>query len=172
MKRAGAILFVLLMAAGFLKGADNLKINPNLDYSDHNKKQGPLIYGDNMDDGVVKGKPNYIIFYMEKCYNAKRQARITVQMYNKYRDFVHFVVIDTDQPVSAVQKALIQKYCFKVIPHTTLLDKDGNVVFDYTGETDEPTMNGWVSYVVRTSQAESSAQTASAVPPPANSGQN
>ena len=154
MKRGFAILFAFVTAAGLLQAADNLKIAPNLDYSDHNKKQGPLISGDHMSDGVEKGKPNYIFFYMEKCYNAKRQARITVHQYDKYRDFVHFVIIDLNQPVNDVQKALINKYCFRVIPHTTLLDKDGNVVLDYTGETDEPTMNGWVDYIVRTAQAD------------------
>src|SRR5579863_5219146 len=156
MKR-GMLLVALILAAGLARGADNLKINPHLDYSDHNRKQGPLITGDDMDDGVVKGKPNYIYFYMEKCYNAKRQARITVHQYDRYRDFVHFVIIDLDQPVNDVQKALINKYCFKVIPHTTLLDKDGTVVLDYTGETDEPTMAGWVDYIVRTAQGEEQA---------------
>jgi thioredoxin-like negative regulator of GroEL len=162
MKRSWAMLFVALLLAvpSLLESADNLKLNPNLDYSDHNKKQGPLITGDHMTEGVVKGMPNYIIFYFEKCYNAKRQARITVRMYQKYRDFVHFVVVDVDQPVTQVQKDLIQKYCYKIIPHTTILDKDGKVVFDYTGETDEPTMDGWLDYVVRTAQAENQPQQA------------
>ncbi len=156
MKRSCAMLFLGLLLARpcLLKGADNLKLNPNLDYSDHNKKQGPLITGDRMEQGVVKGMPNYIIFYFEKCYNAKRQARITVRMYQKYRDFVHFVIVDVDQPMTEEQKMLRQKYCFKIIPHTTILDKDGNAVFDYTGETDEATMNGWLDYVVREAQAE------------------
>lgn len=152
--RALAVIALLLVAPCLVVGAENLKINPHLDYSDHNKKQGPLITGDDMDSGIVKGVPNYIIFYMEKCYNAKRQARITVHMYNKYRDIVHFVIIDVDQPMTEEMRMLRQKYCFKVIPHTTILDRDGNVVFDYTGETDEATMNGWIDYAVRTSQVE------------------
>jgi len=152
--RALAAMALLLVTPCLLAGAENLKINPHLDYSDHNRKQGPLITGDDMDSGVVKGMPNYIIFYMEKCYNAKRQARITVHMYNKYRDIVHFVIVDVDQPMTEEMRMLRQKYCFKVIPHTTLLDRDGNVVFDYTGETDEATMDGWLDYAVRTSQAE------------------
>jgi len=154
MKRGCATLLVAMLLASpcLLKGSENLKLNPNLDYSDHNKKQGPLITGDHMEEGVVKGMPNYIIFYFEKCYNAKRQARITVHLYQKYRDFVHFVIVDVDQPMTEEMKTLRWKYCFKVIPHTTILDKEGNAVFDYTGETDEATMDGWLDYVVRNAQ--------------------
>jgi len=153
MKRLGAALATafLLAAPCGLKGAENLSIKPGLDYSDHNKKQGPLITGDHMDDGLVEGMPNYIFFYMEKCYNAKRQALITVHMYEKYKGRVHFVVVNLDKPMSQTQKTLKQKYCAEVVPHETILDKKGSVVFDYTGETDQPTLDGWIDYALRVS---------------------
>jgi hypothetical protein len=157
-RRAVMTVACLLAATGCLRGAENLVITPNLDYSDHNKKQGPLITGDHMDDGVVEGMPNYIFFYMEKCYNAKRQALITVHMYEKYKNRLHFVVVDLDKPMSEAQKIAKQKYCNDIIPHETILDQHGTAVFDYTGETDEPTLEGWIKYTLQNSGAAEQAQ--------------
>jgi len=168
MKRGQAVALLALVLAMpcWLKAAENLAINPKLDYSDHNKSQGPLITGEHMEDGAEKGMPNYIFFYMEKCYNAKRQALITVHLYEKYKDRVHFVVVDLNkQPLSEPQKQLRQKYCFGLIPHETLLDKNGSAVFDYTGETDEATLDGWMDYLVRTSRG--GGQQVQAANPPA-----
>ena len=44
--------------------AENLKLNPKLDYSS-DSQDGPLITGDQMDDGAVAGKPNYILIVGE-----------------------------------------------------------------------------------------------------------
>jgi hypothetical protein len=46
--------------------------------------------------GTESGKPNYVIIYGEGCFNSKRQAQRTVELHNKYRSRVHFVVIDLD----------------------------------------------------------------------------
>jgi len=58
------ILMVLILMAAPLWGADNLKLNPRLDYSS-DSLDGPLITGDHMEDGAVSGKPNYIFIYGE-----------------------------------------------------------------------------------------------------------
>ena len=42
--------------------ADNLKLNPRLDY-DSDSQDGPLITGDNSPAGAIKGKVNYIIMF-------------------------------------------------------------------------------------------------------------
>ena len=47
-----------------LRGADNLRLNPRLNYSS-DSQDGPLITGDHMDDGAMQGQPNYVIFYGE-----------------------------------------------------------------------------------------------------------
>ncbi len=47
-----------------LRGADNLRLNPKLNYSS-DSQDGPLITGDHMDDGAMQGQPNYVIFYGE-----------------------------------------------------------------------------------------------------------
>jgi len=151
MKRRGtrAVLALLLALPTALGAADNLVLKPNLDYADHNRKQGRLIMGDNLDDGLAKGVPNYILFYGEKCYNSKRQARATVQMYEKYKGRVHFVIVDLDRLTSPDQKLLRNRYFVGWIPHTTILDKQRHVVFDYTGDTEDGIIDGWLAYTLR-----------------------
>ena len=63
MKRA-LLLFALMALASSAQAADNLKLNPKLDYSS-DSQDGPLITGDNLDAGTAAGKPNYVIFYGE-----------------------------------------------------------------------------------------------------------
>jgi len=75
-----ATLVVGLAATSF--AADNLKLNPNLDYTS-DSQDGPLITGDHMEAGAASGKPTYVIMYGEACYNSKRQARRTVSLYEK-----------------------------------------------------------------------------------------
>lgn len=53
----------LSQSAGF-QAAENLKINPRLNYNS-DSQDGPLITGDNMNDGPAKGKPNYVFMYGE-----------------------------------------------------------------------------------------------------------
>jgi len=151
--RLSAGLALLLAAPWWLSAADNLVINPNLDYSEHNKRQGLLFTGDHMDEGLQEGKINYLYFYIEKCYNAKRQARVTYHMYQKYGDRVHFVPIDLNLYLSSDQMKLARKFLFRSgdIPHTTILDKKGGLVFDFTGEADDTTMAGWLEYALRIS---------------------
>jgi len=151
MKSKGILAVVTLTLAlpVALKAADNLALKPDLDYSDHNKRQGPIILGDHLDDGLAQGMPNYMFFYGEKCYNSKRQARTTVHMYEKYKDRVHFVIVDLDKLESPEQKLLKNKYFIGWIPHTTVLDKNGNVVFDYSGDTVDEVLDGWLAYTLR-----------------------
>ena len=56
-------LSVLLLSSAAL-AAENLRLNPKLDYTS-DSQDGPLITGDHMEDGAVAGKPNYLIFYAE-----------------------------------------------------------------------------------------------------------
>jgi len=56
-------LSVLLLSSAAL-AADNLRLNPKLDYTS-DSQDGPLITGEHMEDGAAAGKPNYLIFYGE-----------------------------------------------------------------------------------------------------------
>jgi len=57
-------VFFLLAAAAALHAAENLHLNPKLNYSS-DSQDGPLLMADHMDEGAVQGQPNYIIFYGE-----------------------------------------------------------------------------------------------------------
>jgi hypothetical protein len=79
------ISWIALSALAF--AGDHLKLNSKLDYTSDSHDR-PLITGEDM--GIVAGKPAYVILYGEACYNSKRQARRTVELYNKYKDAVQF----------------------------------------------------------------------------------
>src|ERR1700757_1610729 len=103
-----AAIGILTLVAGAQAG-ENLHLNSHLDYSS-DSQDGPLITGDHMNEGIVSGKPNYVIIYGEGCFNSKRQAQRTVELYNKYRSQVHFVVIDLDIQRSPEQQKLVKQY--------------------------------------------------------------
>jgi hypothetical protein len=133
------ILLLLMLMAVPLWGAENLKLNSHLDYSS-DSQDGPLITGDHMEDGATAGKPNYIIMYGEGCFNSKRQARRSVNLYQKYKDRVQFVVIDLDQKQSPAQQELLKKYFAGSIPHVVVLDRSGSTVYNSAGEVEESTI--------------------------------
>lgn len=118
-----------------LFGIDNLKLNPHLDYNS-DSLDGALITGDDAQSGFVPGRPNYVIIYGEGCFNSKRQARRTVELYSKYRSSIHFVAIDLSVPLSAEQQELVKKYYKGYIPHVLVLDEHGKPLYNESGEVD------------------------------------
>jgi hypothetical protein len=134
MKRTAFQLSVLLaFMTPTLFGIDNLRLNQKLDYQT-DSLDGPLITGDDAQSGFVPGKTNYVIIYGEGCFNSKRQARRTVDLYNKYRDQVHFVVVDLDVGRSPAQQALVKQYYKGFIPHVVVLNGNGKALYDADGE--------------------------------------
>ena len=132
------VLAVVLFAALAVPShaAENLKLNQHLDYSS-DSQDGPLITGDHLDEGPAAGKPAYIIMYGEGCFNSKRQARRTVELYEKYRGRVQFVVVDIDQKQPAVHKELLEKFFRGKIPHVVVLNREGKAAYNASGEVDE-----------------------------------
>jgi hypothetical protein len=128
--------------------AENLKLNPNLDYTS-DSQDGPLITGDRMEAGVVAGKPAYIILYGEACYNSKRQARRTVSLYDKYKGQVQFLVIDLDRDLSRSQRELREKYYRGNIPHVVVLDRSGVVLYNSAGEVEEKLISSLLDKALR-----------------------
>jgi len=94
-KKTVRLLAFFLLTTPSVFAIDNLKLNQHLNYGS-DSLDGPLIAGTDAQSGFVSGKINYVIMYGEGCFNSKRQARRTVELYNKYRSQVHFVVIDLD----------------------------------------------------------------------------
>lgn len=129
------LLFVTALVAPAL-GAENLKLNLHLDYMS-DSQDGPLITADHMGDGPVAGKPTYVIIYHEGCFNSKRQAQRTVELYGKYRGKVQFVVVDLDQKRSHAQTELVNKFYTGSIPHVVVLDRQEKPVYNAAGEVDE-----------------------------------
>jgi hypothetical protein len=143
MKRTAFQLSVLLaFMTPTLFGIDNLRLNQKLDYQS-DSLDGPLITGDDAQSGFVPGKTNYVIIYGEGCFNSKRQARRTVDLYNKYRDQVHFVVVDLDVRRSPAQQALVKQYYKGFIPHVVVLNGNGKALYDADGEVDSRTIEGF-----------------------------
>jgi hypothetical protein len=138
----------LLAMPALLAAAENLRMSPGLDYM-KNGVQGPLLLGDHMDDVVEQGVPNFIFIYAEFCYNAKRQALRTLELYKDYKQSVHFVVMDLSQPLTPAQMDLFKKYLSASFPHIIILDSLGKPVFDYVGETPVATLFGWLDYSLR-----------------------
>ena len=57
-------LLGLTLLFGLAFAGDHLKINPRLNYSS-DSQDGPLITGENMEEGAVQGKPNFVMIYGE-----------------------------------------------------------------------------------------------------------
>jgi len=141
-----AILVLGLAASTF--AAENLKLNPKLDYTS-DSQDGPLITGDNMEAAAASGKPSYVIMYGEACYNSKRQARRTVSLYEKYKSRVQFVVIDLDGYLSHGQQELRKKYYRGSIPHVVVLDSSGTALYNRAGEVDEAVISSLLDKALR-----------------------
>ena len=133
MSKALAILALAAVVAANAFAADDLRLNQRLDYSS-DSADGPLITGNHFGAGVQSGQPNYIIIYGESCFNSKRQAKRTVDLYEKYKGRVNFVIVDLDIGRSAAQQELLKKYYQGSIPHVVLLDKFGNAIYNSAGE--------------------------------------
>ncbi len=138
MYRTLILTLVLLLTFSMLQvpvnAATILKLNPNLDYSS-DSNDGPLITGNNITDGMIqKGKPAYIIFYHHECYNSKRQAKRTVELYEKYQGKVDFIIFDLDSEISNEQKGLKERYYRNYIPHVTIIGTNGSVLYNRSGE--------------------------------------
>jgi hypothetical protein len=134
-----SLLLTLTVTKSF--AIDNLKLNSQLDYSS-DSLDGPLITGDDAQAGFVAGKTNYVIMYGEGCFNSKRQARRTVELYNKYRNQVHFVVVDLDAKRSPEQQNLVKEFYKGYIPHVVVLDANGNPLYNSSGEVDSKEIEG------------------------------
>jgi hypothetical protein len=148
MMKPFAVLALIAALVATTSAGENLKLNGKLDYSS-DSQDGPLITGDSMDAGVTSGKPAYLIFYGEGCYNSKRQARRTVSLYEKYKGRVQFVIVDLDHSVPTAQQELKRKYYRGYIPHVVVLDASGVALYNQSGEVEEGTISGFLDKALR-----------------------
>jgi hypothetical protein len=59
-----ALVVAGIGGAANLRAAENLRLNPKLNYLS-DSHDGPLITGDHVEDGAVRGKPNYVFMFGE-----------------------------------------------------------------------------------------------------------
>ena len=128
--------------------AENLKLNQHLDYAT-DSQDGQLITGDRLEDGAASDKPTYVIIYGEACFNSKRQARRTVSLYEKYKGKVQFVVVDMDKPRSAAQDELVKRFYKGYIPHVTVLNREGKIAYNASGEVEESDLSKIIDKTLR-----------------------
>ena len=114
--------------------ATDLRLAPELSFSDDSSPNFP-IEGKNLSDGAVATDHATVIFFgTANCWNTAREAERLVQLYPQYKDRIRFVVVDLRNP-SLAQRALIARYYHGYIPTITVIDRNGNVLYDRAGET-------------------------------------
>ncbi|HXN12891.1 MAG TPA: hypothetical protein VN865_07300 [Candidatus Acidoferrales bacterium] len=114
--------------------ATDLRLAPELSFSDDSSPNFP-IEGKNLSDGAVATDHATVIFFgTANCWNTAREAERLVQLYPQYKDKIRFVVVDLRNP-SVAQRALIARYYHGYIPTIAVIDRNGNVLYDRAGET-------------------------------------
>ena len=114
--------------------ATDLKLAPDLSFSDDSSPNFPIA-GKNLSDGSIASDHATVIFFgTANCWNTAREAERLVQLYPRYKDRIRFVVVDLRKP-SLAQQALIDRYYRGYIPTIAVIDSAGKVLYDRAGET-------------------------------------
>ena len=114
--------------------ATDLKLAPDLSFTDDSSPNFPIA-GKNLSDGTVASDEATVMFFgTANCWNTAREAERLVQLYPRYKDQIRFVVVDLRNP-SLAQKPLIARYYHGYIPTIAVIDSRGNVLYDRAGET-------------------------------------
>src|SRR6202041_2599369 len=114
--------------------ATDLKLAPDLSFTDDSSPNFPIV-GKNLSDGSVAADHATVMFFgTANCWNTAREAERLVQLYPQYKDKIRFVVVDLRNP-SLAQQALIGRYYHGYIPTIAVIDRDDKVLYDRAGET-------------------------------------
>jgi hypothetical protein len=130
-----SLIFAIALAAE-VSGppATDLKLAPDLSFSDDSSSNFP-IEGKNLSDGSIAADHATVMFFgTANCWNTAREAERLVQLYPRYKDKIRFVVVDLRSP-SLAQQALIDRYYHGYIPTIAVIDSAGKVLYDRAGET-------------------------------------
>jgi hypothetical protein len=134
---AAALVFVAQMTAACVPragAASGLKLAPDLSFDDDSSPNFP-IQGENLSEGsVASGEATVIFFGTSNCWNTSREAERLVRLYPRFRDRIHFVIVDLNH-VSPEQQGWVSQYYHGYIPTITAIDGKGNVIYDRAGET-------------------------------------
>ena len=129
------LIFALALAAEVAgPPATDLKLAPNLSFSDDSSPNFPIA-GKNLSDGSIGADHATVMFFgTANCWNTAREAERLVRLYPQYKDKIHFVVVDLRSP-SLAQQPLIDRYYHGYIPTIAVIDSAGKVLYDRAGET-------------------------------------
>lgn len=129
------LIFALALAAE-VPGppATDLKLAPDLSFSDDSSSNFPIEGKDLSDGSIASDHATVIFFGTANCWNTAREAERLVQLYPQYKDKIHFVVVDLRSP-SLAQSALIARYYHGYIPTIAVIDSSGKILYDRAGET-------------------------------------
>jgi thiol-disulfide isomerase/thioredoxin len=116
------------------RAASALTLAPDLSFVDDSSNNFPIAADDAADGTIAGDRPTVIFFGTSHCWNTNREAERLVALYPKYRDRVHFVVVDLKH-VAPDQRGLVSKYYEGYIPTLAIFDRSRKVVYDRAGET-------------------------------------
>jgi hypothetical protein len=131
-----------------VNAAEDLSLRPGLSFTQDIDNGFPIL-GKSMEDMAVStGKPVFIFFGSSGDLNTNRQAKRVVDLYHKADTrTLKFIIVDVDNPPNDLGKALIKKYYKGYVPSQVLLDKEGKLIWDQTGETDTQTLKNQLDKV-------------------------
>ncbi|MGH7881107.1 MAG: hypothetical protein ACREQD_16655, partial [Candidatus Binataceae bacterium] len=108
-----AALWLALSAS--TRAASDLQLAPDLSFTDDSSPNFPIVAADPANAAIASDRPTLIFFGTSHCWNTAREAERVVKLYPKYRDQVHFVVVDLNH-ASPAQQALVSRYYHGYIP--------------------------------------------------------
>ncbi len=71
-----------------------------------------------------------------------------MELYKKYEGRADFIIIDLDTGLSKEQEALRDRFYRNYIPHVTIIDGDGRVLYDRSGEAGTDKISGILDSVL------------------------
>ena len=72
-----------------------------------------------------------------------------MELYEKYKGRVQFLIVDLDHPLVGAQDELKKKYYAGYIPHVVVLDSSGSAVYNASGEVESGTISSFLDRALR-----------------------
>jgi hypothetical protein len=129
-----AIMAAIMLFPAKLAAASNLVLAPGLSFRDDSSPNFPIRSSDAGNGAIAADRPTLIFIGTAHCWNTAREAERVVMLYQRYKNKVHFIIIDLNN-TSSVQRRIVAKYYRGYIPTIVLFDRRGRLVYDQAGET-------------------------------------
>src|SRR6266478_4355532 len=98
------VLQMTMLGVPRARAASDLKLAPKLSFDDDSSPNFP-IQGENLaESSVASGEATVIFFGTSNCWNTSREAERLVRLYPRFRNRIHFVMVDLNN-VAPEQRA-------------------------------------------------------------------